>query len=181
MPEAQGMSPPMAISLEQRFWEYTDKRSPEECWLWLGSRTTDGYGRLIMTDHRFVKAHRLGYEIVRGKIPEGLQLDHLCRNPICVNPWHLEVVDNRTNARRGKSGILAVLKTHCPKGHEFTPENTYLRSDRFRARRCRICSLERGREYKQRKRAAARAALEQEDKCIGCGAPQTWHGRTEAD
>ena len=90
----------------------------ETCWIWQGKKDY-GYGRVGMngTHHR---AHRLIYEALKGPIPEGLQLDHLCRNRSCVNPNHLEPVTGAQNCRRGIGS-----KTHCKHGHEFTEENTY--------------------------------------------------------
>jgi hypothetical protein len=94
-------------------------------------------------------AHRVAYEIYRGPIPEGLVLDHLCRNRQCVNPSHLEAVENRTNILRG-TGFAAhhARKSHCPQGHEYGTENTYL--DKGGMRHCRACGHDR---YLARKEA----------------------------
>lgn len=104
------------------------------CWLWMG-HIHDGYGRIGGK-----AAHRVVYTIVKDDIPKGLQLDHLCRNRRCVNPDHLEPVTQRENILRGE-GIAAInkRKTHCKNGHEFTPENTYIRGSRNGNRECMIC------------------------------------------
>lgn len=103
------------------------------CWTWQAT-IRDGYGR-IHRDGRSLNAHRWYYEQEHGPIPEGLQLDHLCRNRACVNPSHLEPVTQTTNIQRGFAS--RPKKTHCKRGHEFTPENTIIGSDG--ARRCRKC------------------------------------------
>src|SRR3990167_5306610 len=96
------------------------------CWIWTASlNRPNGYCSVQFAGRRQT-AHRVLYEILRGPIPQGLTLDHLCRNRQCVNPWHCEPVTIRVNAMRGV-GISAVnaQKTHCYKGHPFTVENTY--------------------------------------------------------
>lgn len=82
----------------ERLWAKVVKT--EDCWLWTGSRTTKGYGHLLV-DGRFTQAHRLAYELEVGPIASGLVIDHLCRVRHCVNPAHLEPVTNRENLRRG--------------------------------------------------------------------------------
>lgn len=102
------------------------------CWLWLGATTTAGYG---VTNAGL--AHRLTYEYFIGPIPEDRLLDHVCRNPSCVRPDHLDVVTHRENVLRGV-GVTAVnaLKTECDRGHAFTEANTRI----WRGRRvCRAC------------------------------------------
>lgn len=101
------------------------RRTPG-CWEWLGHKA-NGYGRFSVND-REVQAHRLVYELFVGQIPEGLQIDHLCRNPGCVNPKHLEPVTQEENILRGESYCaIATRKTECKNGHPFTPENTRIR------------------------------------------------------
>jgi hypothetical protein len=91
------------------------------CWEWTGSVNDSGYGKFsLSTTQLSRRAHRVAYELLVGPIPDGLELDHLCRNTICVNPAHLEPVTQAENVRRG----LNAQKTHCAHGHEFTLENT---------------------------------------------------------
>jgi len=107
------------------------------CWTWLGARQSAGYG-LVHFNGVQTGAHRVAYEIARGKIPEGLVLDHLCRNPSCVNPDHLEPVTQRENLMRGDTIPAAhARKTHCPNGHPYSGDNLGVakRGSRF----CRIC------------------------------------------
>ncbi len=99
------------------------------CWLWLGALTETGYGRI----RGGLKAHIFSYRLFKGKIPEGLELHHKCRVRSCVNPEHLVAV---THAENTKNRVFKA-KTHCPQGHEFTPENTYVRPDGYSS--CKIC------------------------------------------
>lgn len=139
-----------------RFWSRIDRRGPDECWEWIGAVTDNGYGRFspringVM--HRQM-AHRVSYEALVGAIPEGLVLDHLCRNRRCVNPTHLEPVTQLENVMRGRGvGVLNAAKSHCIDGHEFTLANTYV--TKRGKRHCRACQRRRTREYTQRKKAS---------------------------
>lgn len=138
--------------IDVRFWRYVEKT--DTCWLWRGAIEPGhrGYGRMNIEGRSRV-AHRVGYELLVGPIPEGLQLDHLCRVRRCVNPEHLEPVTPRENLLRGKTLAAAnAAKTHCPVGHAYTPENTIFDAKR-RIRSCRECSRRRSREWKARRRA----------------------------
>lgn len=115
-----------------------------DCIEWAGYIKPNGYGQTGAGE----PAHRAAYVASRGPIPEGLEIDHLCRNKQCVNPDHLEPVTRAENARRRFADY-----THCANGHEYTIANTYRRPSGFRD--CRACGRERVRAYKSRKKAAA--------------------------
>jgi hypothetical protein len=151
---------------EARFWAKVDQHGPDgihsqtgenlgSCWLWTAARVGNGYG-LFSVDRRLVRAHRFAYELLVGPIPEELDLDHLCRVRHCVRPTHLEPVTRRENLRRGV-GVMATVarhaaKTHCTRGHEYSPQNTYV--DPRGNRQCRTCRLAHWAAYRSRKRAA---------------------------
>lgn len=133
-----------------RFWGKL-KVDSAGCWVWVMGKTSDGYGQFHITvkggKDRNVLAHRHAYTMLVGNVPQGLCLDHLCRVRACCNPAHLEVVTYRTNILRGV-GLAAknVQTTHCPKGHEYSAENTRMgklkKGDIVRSvvRICRQCA-----------------------------------------
>lgn len=106
------------------------------CWLWTAAVGGGGYGYL-WAHGRVARAHRVAYELHVGPIPEGLDLDHLCRNRLCVNPEHLEPVTRSENLRRGLHGGGPIPKAECKRGHPFDAENTRITSTG--KRRCRAC------------------------------------------
>lgn len=123
-----------------------------ECWNWQRSLDSKGYGR-IYWQRRHTGAHRVSYILHHGPIPDGLTIDHLCRNRRCVNPDHLEPVSRRENMLRGfgVSGINA-RKTDCPKGHPLDGDNLRSLSTRPGTRICRICNAMSCRKYAEGKR-----------------------------
>lgn len=123
------------------------QRLPDACWPWAGYLQSNGYGT-ANTPHGAVYAHRAVYEHLVGPIPQGKELDHLCRNPRCVNPAHLEPVTRRENQRRGVSPSgKNMAKTHCLRGHALEGHNLCIvhRTNGKTDRRCRICHALRAR------------------------------------
>ena len=140
--------------LPERFWEKVEPCPTSGCWHWTAAKDQDGYG-MFRWDGGARRAHRVSYTELVGPIPEGLQIDHLCRNRGCVNPAHLEPVTNRENVLRGENfSAKNAVKTHCDNGHEFDEGNTYIRRGK---RQCRACNREQTRAYRARKKAAKTA------------------------
>lgn len=139
-------------TFEARFWSKVDKT--DSCWLWTATKTPAGYGSLLLASgvgwKMDIYAHRASWEMHHGRpIPDGFDVDHLCRNTSCVNPDHLEAVPHNVNIVRGE--LCNRLKTHCKHGHEYTPENTYtppLKTGRW----CRACD-----RHRIRRKSAVRA------------------------
>lgn len=139
--------------LHERFWQKVLRTSDNACWTWTGSvlSAKHHYGT-FRVNGRNVLAHRFMKEIFAGPIPEGMVIDHLCRNTICVNPYHLDIVTIGENTRRGDHRFRRM--TQCHRGHEFTAENTRMEplANGSVARRCRECERIRKakkREYKE--------------------------------
>jgi len=142
----------------ERFESYTDRDGPVpedrpslgRCWTWKASHFRNGYGAFHPRHGETTTAHRYAYESLRGEIPEGIVVDHLCRNRGCVNPDHLEGVTNDENLRRGAGHRLRNGMTNdCINGHRYTPSNTYTNPNDPTDIRCRECS-----RIRDRKRAA---------------------------
>jgi HNH endonuclease len=131
------------------------------CWLWTEALDSDGYSRIWYPPERRTRpAHRVLYEMTYGIVvdPEW-HLDHLCRVRSCVNPKHLEAVTEIENIRRGNSGKHQAARTHCPQGHPYNLENTYIgkqsKGRKGFGRQCRVCHAETQLKYSSRKRGIA--------------------------
>lgn len=137
----------------ERFEEKCTRGSRLDCWTWHASRSPGPppgkwpYG-IVQYRGRMQMAHRVAYMLYRGEIPQGAQLDHLCRNTLCVNPWHLEPVTAKENIRRG--GNAKREQTECSRGHPLSGDNLYVAPDGHRS--CRICRAEYMREWDRKNR-----------------------------
>lgn len=155
----------------ERFWSKVDRSAgPDACWPWTAAiNPTDGYGYIGVgrKGEGMRGAHRVAYEETYGPVAQGLDVDHTCHNGTdcpggascihrrCCNPSHLEAVTHRVNMLRGNTiAARNAAVTHCPHGHEYTPDNTRIESNG--ARKCRTCIRLRTQRWREaRKRAAA--------------------------
>ncbi len=174
----------MISSADGNFWAKVDREGPKpelhprlgRCWIWMAGKNKRGYGRYsVWRDRKAYLAHRFAYERSIGPVPKGLELDHLCMNPACVRPSHLEAVTHRENNRRAEAvthqaqrrakakiaaGILPPAwalqrsKTHCPQGHPYDEANTTHRRGR---RHCKAC--QRARYHRNKHRWPSRATV----------------------
>jgi len=121
----------------ERFHDGYRANLDSDCWTW-GSTDRKGYGRFSVHGE-FILAHRFSYEAFVGPIPRRREIDHTCFNRACVRPAHLEAVSHRENVARGVK-----VRSHCRRGHEYSPENTRVRryagrKNWYRGRACRTC------------------------------------------
>lgn len=137
---------PDRLALSHKFWANVSIREPSVCWFWKGATNGLGYGRFWI-GRIGCGAHRLAYALTRGKIPNGLTLDHLCRKRLCVNPQHLQPTPNRTNILRGQ-GITAeaAAKKLCPQSHAYDA------IDSNGARICQRCRAQANARHKARRK-----------------------------
>lgn len=128
-----------------RFFKFVEKTT--DCWLWTGRRINSGYG--TFWDGKQVLSHRWSYEHAKEPIPPEMTIDHLCRNKLCVNPDHMEVVTNYENNMRGDSApAINARKTHCSRGHELAGANLVLKRGR---RACRACDVWYTKEWRRKR------------------------------
>lgn len=155
----------VGLSAIDRWWAKVDKT--DACWLWTGSLDRRGYGQFDVWDesgHKNHRAHRWGYQKLIRVLADDEVLDHLCRVRQCVNPAHLEPVTNMENLARGHLGAHNAVKTHCPQGHEYNPDNTIPIGPDGRWRACRACARVAARESNRRRRGTPPDALHNRDK-----------------
>lgn len=140
----------ITVAIEQRFMNKV--KVTDGCWYWLGWKSAAGYGhfRFLGKDRL---AHRFAYEHFKGPIPDGLELDHLCQNPQCVNPEHLEAVTHQENLQRGNTfQARNARKKYCVRGHLLAGANCYF----YRGKRiCKACRQIFGAKYECKRRKAA--------------------------
>lgn len=149
-----GCAPHKRVPILERFFSYV-QREPSGCWLWIGMLNNKGYGTFYVHEYGNKKAaHIFSYEHFVGPVPEGLELDHLCRMTRCVNYEHLEPVTHKENMHRG----VKASRAHCAEGHPFSGDNLIIDNG---TRRCRICRNRRKSDREKRKRQAARLASTQ--------------------
>lgn len=150
----------------QNFLDKIDKSG--ECWVWTARKTKTGYGLFSYRNsgRQYQNyAHRISYELYVGKIPDGLQIDHLCRNRSCVNPEHLEPVTALENTRRKPVKSIPPMatvnreKTHCINGHEYTEENTGRDASGYR--KCKECARLNTKSWREKRdKTTAQSVLE---------------------
>ena len=136
----------------ERFWaKVVGTEDPTGCWTWTAGKLARGYGQFACKGFptKTVGAHRWSYRELVGPVPDGYELDHLCRNTACVNPAHLEPVTAKENVLRGmgRSAVNA-RKTHCHRGHPLSGDN--LSITRVGTRLCRRCHCLSQRQYLER-------------------------------
>ena len=125
----------LTASQLERFFRHVMPVTESGCWVWMGSTTLKGYGK-VNIPNRSTMVHRVAYEHFKGPIPDGLSVDHACRVRCCVNPEHMHICTNQENVLSGVGHTaMNARKTHCPRGHAYTRENTRY----YKGRNCREC------------------------------------------
>lgn len=133
--------PKLSLEETDRFWSKYEKK--DECWLWIGTKNKEGYGQFSLKNKGYL-AHRIAYFIFNGVISQFKVINHICHNPSCVNPNHLDEVTSRENAIHANNHNK--LKTHCPKRHILDIINSQGK------RICSICNRERSKIAMRNKR-----------------------------
>ena len=144
--------PTLTTEQEERFWSQVDRRFDDQCWNWLTYKDDENYGYFFYNGMKR-RAHRIAYTLIRGVIPDGLTIDHICMNRSCCNPAHMDAITIRENILRSETTLAGanIRKTHCSRGH-LLPE-----PDKMGYRRCSQCARRRAKEFVSRLRL--RAAL----------------------
>lgn len=144
--------------------ELRDTGYLSDCWQWTGAVQSSGYGSIGIGNRRTALVHRLTYTFAIGPIPNGMQIDHLCRNTLCCNPDHLEPVTNKVNSERS----ARATKTHCVHGHPLAAPNLILKRhpSGHMMRNCRVCTWERQRRLRVKRGAFGRHAVDHRRKAV---------------
>ena len=141
-------------NIQERFWAKAPERSPwpDHCWLWMAGSDGDGYGAFAVGTKKRMRAHRVAWFLSGGDIQAGMELDHACRNRMCVRPEHLTLVEKFYNARQGSSeqARRKVRQTHCKRGHEYKDGSFFLTPEGWRS--CRVCVNENARRHYRKNR-----------------------------
>lgn len=153
-----GRSRNVPVEVENRLWDNVN-RVDSSCWEWLGSRSGGGrigtygvvYVRVAKNNYRHEYAHRVSWTLHNGPIPKDMEIDHLCRNRICVKPDHLMLVPRHFNGRQGgrRRGDMLSARTHCAAGHEYSVVGFYL-GRKGRRRECKACHKIYMKRYEQK-------------------------------
>jgi len=136
---------------EERFMKFVYPEPNTGCWIFSGADNGYGYSgfrRSVDNGGKWEKAHRVSYKMFIGEIPNGLELDHLCRVRCCVNSQHLEPVTSKENSRRGLTGINFRSVTHCKKGHLYSGDNLYITPTG--GRDCKACRNLASKKYRSK-------------------------------
>lgn len=145
--------PWLGRTLLERFEQKYIPEPNSGCWFWVGSLTHDGYPRIKVAG-KSIGGHRVSFELFKGPIAEGLEVDHRCNMPCCVNPDHLDAVTPLENFERcGNPLNLNRLKQACGRGHPFAGENLYV--DASGKRGCQTCRREAKQRHRRKHAAAA--------------------------
>lgn len=150
---SEGYYEPMTIKQIETFARKFIVNPNNGCWEWQNALQA-GYGSHTVKGKE-QRAHRVSYKLAYGEIPEGMVIDHLCRNKRCVNPKHLEAVTQHENILRGTSPQAHYAKrTHCNNGHPFSKDNTLIRENG--SRRCKACHKDYHSYYRRKNRELLR-------------------------
>lgn len=146
----------MKPTVEERLLKYSIPVTESGCLIWIGYTNEYGYGKITVND-KAKWVHRVAYELAKGRIEKGLDIDHLCRVRCCINPDHLEAVTRRVNLLRGNTNTaMHAAKVLCKRGHPLSGANLRIdvKGNGISARQCRACDL-----IRQRSRAARKKVV----------------------